>query len=177
MRVYLGYSSKSPVSPYIGGKRVWASGNTPQELMDSCMRAFSRYKKYMEKKMRKVAGWENFTVTEGEFIPTGLAGIGAFYHETPRFKVWDRGKYGLAVGLINLDPTTSASALRDFMKRLGLWWSGIYLDSEAVEVQYVDADLRFVGSAQLSYSVDRKSLVRLLGENFHVSQLLQKLTA
>lgn len=112
MRVYMEYTLAGV--GLINGRRVWASGNTPEELLAGCKRAFLRYKKHRESRVKAEPG-SVFTVESAQFIPTGKAGQGAFYHKTPRVQVFD-GPTGPRAIFAHLDALNAAPALRDFMK-------------------------------------------------------------
>lgn len=140
MRVYMVYTLAGV--GLINGRRVWASGNTPQELLADCKRAFLRYKKHRESRVKAEPG-SVFTVESAQFIPTGKAGQGAFYHKTPRVQVFDAPISPRAI-FAHLDPVNCAPAVRDFMKRLGLRWKPIWayanvsLTSEHLNVSQIN---------------------------------------
>lgn len=183
MRVHLKQEHDAGVSACVAGKRVWASGSNVFDLLADCERAFWRYKKHMEKKMRSIPSWDGFTVESGTFIPTGLAGQGAAYNRVPCVQVTLQPDGTYKAKLAHLDPLRSNKHLIDFMKRLNLVWrpvlSGRHLDylEPICAVDFFDGSQghkvvkvnRFV----LPYRVSIDVLHHLLGKGRELHELIE----
>lgn len=158
-------------NPY--SNRIWASGETPDQILSSCSRAFKRYKKRREREV--LADYEargivaGFVVESAVFIATGRAGQGASKDIAPCVHVRAINGNTAHATFAHLNPFDSRT--KHFIERAGLYWEarpGPFgprpNESEKWgEVIYQAYGTSRVFSFELPYRVSGETLIKYLG--------------